>query len=244
MINEINWSKPPLNFELGNGGLHIWRIKCALNAELIQKAGELLSKQELERWRNYYFENDRDRFLISRVVLRLLAGGYLKTPAADLVFLEGENKRPLILNKGEGNLNFSLSHSGEWILVAFSKSTIGVDVEKMETGFYYEDVLPVCFSNKEIIHIQSSKEPRSIFYIYWTRKEALAKAMGKGINDDMLFYPCLDGLHVVSEINTGTQNKMFVYSFPLAVGYWGCLATSSPPINPLFYDVTSILYGA
>jgi len=79
--------------------------------------------------------------------------------------------------------------------LAVGDSDIGIDVEKIDPDFSYEDILATGFSVSEINLIKKSASPRSYFYLHWTRKEALTKATAKGLDDNLIAVPCLDGLH-------------------------------------------------
>jgi 4'-phosphopantetheinyl transferase len=86
-------------------------------------------------------------------------------------------KRPYI----EGNVDFNISHSGDHVLCAFStKSKIGIDLEKIKpisiSDFENQ------FQDEEWDHIMTSENKYLWFYYYWTAKEAVIKADGRGLS--------------------------------------------------------------
>jgi len=86
-------------------------------------------------------------------------------------------------------------------------------VEKIDPDFSYEDILATGFSVSEINLIKKSASPRSYFYLHWTRKEALTKATAKGLDDNLIAVPCLDGLHTVGAEITGPAESWTISSF-------------------------------
>ncbi|BDG30482.1 hypothetical protein PthBH41_01940 [Parageobacillus thermoglucosidasius] len=86
-----------------------------------------------------------------------------------------------------GFLQWSVSHSGNIILVAFTTDApVGVDVEWMNTAWDF-DVVKMAdgiLTEKEIAHIlqMPANDRMRGFFIYWTRKEAVLKATGEGLN--------------------------------------------------------------
>ena len=79
------------------------------------------------------------------------------------------------------HIEMSISHSGEIVVVAVSNQKIGVDIEKItpikNSIFYYSEF----FSEDEMKIIYSAERKAEIFTRFWTRKEALLKHHGKGI---------------------------------------------------------------
>jgi phosphopantetheinyl transferase len=102
-------------------------------------------------------------------------------------FCYSEFGRPSV--KGPTNLDFNISHSGEYVLLGFIRDgRIGVDVEHIRPDIDWsaiQDLLPQSVRRqilREEEHLPSS-------YKAWTQYEALAKAIGQGITTagDALF---------------------------------------------------------
>ena len=114
-------------------------------------------------------------------MLRKLLAGYSNLAPDEIKFAEGLNKKPFAENANLSDLHFNISHSADIILIAISNSEIGVDVEKVDNSFSYEEILPHNFSDEEIDFIKNPED----FYLLWTRKESLLKATAKGLDDDL-----------------------------------------------------------
>lgn len=123
-----------------------------------------------------------------------------------------------------GKKKFNISHSGEYVTVAFSNQEVGADVE----GISDFDVksLSHYFHPKEAEYIVNSLDPNEAFVKLWTRKEAYLKATGNGI---------INGLHNESCLPDKVTNGgiWHLHSLSLIPGYHLGLCTQIPncPIN-------------
>lgn len=203
--------------------------------EMLPYLRSVLHPDELARADRYRREYDRNRFTYARGTLRTLLGKYTNQHPARVQFVIGANKKPAL--KDAVNLHFNVSHSGSRILVAIGKVNVGVDVEKMTTDFPYKDILPHSFNLVEQRSIRESADAQGLFYQLWTRKEALVKATGKGMDDDFSLVPSLDGKHHVAPGLIGLAGNWTVHGFSVADGHAGAVAYLTMPQLPNFYHV-------
>ena len=214
-IDNVSWQNEPDTYQLHNT-VHVYGITISASLHLLTLAHVLLNEPEHKRAKSYYQQKDRERFIVSRVALRKLMGKYLNQAPQNIVFSIGNNKKPFIHNARQP-IHYNVSHSGDQILIAISDYEVGIDVEHTQTDFDYEEIIPTCFSALETAHIRSSSGPRHTFYLLWTRKEALLKATAKGVDDDLISIPSLDGAHDVGF----THVDWAVRSFVIGDGYVG-----------------------
>lgn len=82
----------------------------------------------------------------------------------------------------DSNLHFNISHSGNTAVCAFSKQNVGVDIEEINDldTTMFDNV----FNDEEMQKI--NLEGTSKFYEFWTIKEAVSKAIGKGLGIPLL----------------------------------------------------------
>lgn len=87
-------------------------------------------------------------------------------------------KRPFI----KGAPDFNISHAGNIVVCAVAgKGDVGIDIEKPSL-LSVEDFRQQ-FAPEEWDAIRRDPAPPEIFYRYWTRKEAVLKAAGTGLNE-------------------------------------------------------------
>lgn len=136
-------------------------------------------------------------FSLKRIVPSLL-GDYLvrkiisnvnNIPFNQIDFEYTKYGKPLI--KDVPNLHFNVSHSGCWVVVAFSNYRIGIDIEKVrEVNLNIADKF---FSNFEkALIIKEKHNKRHTFFKIWTLKESYIKAIGSGLSKP------LDSFSVIS----------------------------------------------
>ncbi|MBS1600360.1 MAG: 4'-phosphopantetheinyl transferase superfamily protein [Bacteroidetes bacterium] len=215
---------------------HIWPVRVSADIDQLKYFNTFLLQDELEKAARYHQEKDRRSYITSRAALRTILSKYLHQQPNDIRFKIGLNKKPFLENTGDKNINYNISHSGDWILIAISNSAIGTDVEKIDANFNYEEIFPVSFSDTEIDMIKKSSSPRKDFYIYWTRKEALTKATGKGLDDHFKNIPCIDGSHTVGAEIAGNVQSWSVISFNVDDDYVGSVACDSKENNVRFLE--------
>jgi len=140
-------------------------------AEEVQSLQASLSPAELKRAGRFGLQRLRRRFVVARGRLRELLGERLGLPPPDVTLAYGTNGKPELADR---SLYFSVSHCEDVALYAFSSaSEIGVDVEAIRPIREADAIAAQFFSPRE----------RLLDFLYcWTRKEALAKALGGGLS--------------------------------------------------------------
>lgn len=201
-------SCPPLST-----GLTVYRIAVAGFYEREAALLEVLIPEERARAARYVRPADRARFIIGRASLRYLLGERLGLASTVVPLQRNAFGKPQLPEPT--SLYFSISHSGSWIIIAVGARSVGADVEKIDPGFKYAEVAAFHFSDAAQRTIQASVEPLITFYSLWTRREAVAKASGRGLS-----YFEEGGQQSVGE----EQDKWAVRSFEVAAGYLGALA--------------------
>jgi 4'-phosphopantetheinyl transferase len=242
-IGDIVWSCDEKSYNQISPipNVDIWRIRVSSSLNLISQFDQVLSRDERARACRYHQEKDRARFLVSRIALRGLLAKYSNRGPADIEFITGNNKKPLLNNSGSENLHYNISHSGDWILIAVGNSEVGADVEKQDKGFSYEAIIEQNFGEEEIQFIKNSREPSANFYLLWTRKEALLKATAKGIHDELKLVPCLNGDHQVDEKIIGSNRNWQVKTFQVNTGCFGSVAYKENNRALRFFDFDRVL---
>jgi len=143
-----------------------------------------LPPKEIHIWvvdmhsRSHFFNSlDRDNSLRpSQRYLCFLLSCYLNIPAEYLHIQKTECGKPMLGSHPE--ISFSLAHSGELLVLAFSRHLVGVDLEK-KRSVRAMAIAKKFFSSHEIEFLKQS--PEDHFFYLWTAKEAALKADGCGL---------------------------------------------------------------
>lgn len=172
--------------------LYLTRVG-AQDERTLRDARELLDAEERDRARAFRHERDRAAYVVAHAALRDVLGVLLGVRAEALPLARepcagcgGPHGRPVVRLPG---VHFSLSHSGDLVLVAVAPAPVGVDVEGLAT-------------NRAVLGAQSALHPAeadelallpahgrpAAFTRAWVRKEAYLKGLGTGLVRD----PALD----------------------------------------------------
>lgn len=112
--------------------------------------------------------------------------------------------------------DFNVSHSGNRVIAcATLTGKVGIDIEIMKpVDLNYDDY----FTPAEQQHICAAQNPDVAFFKYWTRKEAVLKAVGTGVHT-----PLLDMDVSAAKVNYKGETY-FLSAIDIDNGYNGCLA--------------------
>jgi 4'-phosphopantetheinyl transferase len=191
-LNEIpidqTFLSPPSTIIRSASDIDIWKFPA------VHDDDGLLTEPERIFANRFYQKEDRFRFITGRTALRTVASMYLGVLPRQIGISLGQYKKPFISNP-QTDLCFNLSHSGDWVLIAFGSIELGLDTEQIKTNFSIEDMMTTYFNKSEQKYIFDHPNPRYAFFILWTRKEALMKAWGTGLQDNLQEISCIDDSH-------------------------------------------------
>jgi 4'-phosphopantetheinyl transferase len=176
------WAPPPAALALAGDEAHVWRVDVRSAYAHRDDLWRVLARDERQKATDLLFEGDRERFVVSRGVLRVLLGRYLRVQPGSLVFAYNPHGKPFLV--GTAGVRFSVSRSHGLVLLAFVRDRdIGVDVELLREDLGLEEIAARFFSAREAATLRSLPNGvrKEAFFACWTRKEAFAKAKGRGL---------------------------------------------------------------
>ncbi len=129
------------------------------------------------------------------------------------------NGKPVL--KDYPHIHFNISHCHRGVLVAIDDRPIGCDIEEIAPTLDL-DLCRHCFNDSEIADIVASPVPSATFTSWWTRKEAVLKLTGEGIDDNLpelfnddSFYSNVQAKHPLDQFQLQTvtdREHSFVYT--------------------------------
>ena len=164
--------------------VEVWRAQLAVSAAESERLAMLLSRDEHARAARFQFARDRNRYIAGRGMLRVLLGNYVDAAPSDIAFATNAHGKPALTDAALG-VHFNLAHSGDVAIFAFARDRIvGVDIESLDRAVDYDALAQRFFSARECAELQTL--PRAArgraFLTCWTCKEAVAKAIGRGLS--------------------------------------------------------------
>jgi 4'-phosphopantetheinyl transferase len=176
---------PTAAIELKASSVAVWSACLDQPPSVRQQLGRILSAREKGRAERFCFERDRDRFVVSRGLLRTILGCYLGIEPGRLDFCFPAEKPALCEWCGGTEIQFNLSHSAGVGLFAFARYLqVGIDIEYIREIPEMEDIVQRFFSEREKAAFGSLPGlwKKEAFFNGWTRKEAFVKAIGGGLS--------------------------------------------------------------
>jgi 4'-phosphopantetheinyl transferase len=249
---RTEWAKPARIPHLPEGGLHLGRVELTAGTtpRLIAEAERLINSGERARAAQIRSVAARQEFVVGRGLLRRLVGDATGMDPASIAFEPGPNGKPQLRELAgiKSGIDFNVSHSGGVVLIGISRAgAVGVDVEFIDPAFAASDELLEMardsFYSEEFRRIEQAGTERERllqFYRAWTRKEAVAKADGRGIASsvDYISSPAeADGESRVSLAGVEASRRMdyFVQTPDAGLNHLAAVATlrSGQPISLL-----------
>ena len=185
-VSHSSWDDPPEIPLLGKDEVHVWRAALDAKASDVQRLQQVLSEDEQARAGRFYFQKDREHFIIARGLLRAILGRYLKLDPSQLQFRYTPHGKPFLdIETDRDELRFNVSHSHGIALYAITlKKELGVDVEWIRPDFANEQIAEHFFSHREVAALRAlpASKQTEAFFNCWTRKEAYIKARGEGLS--------------------------------------------------------------
>lgn len=234
-VNDNDWqNRDRCGFVIDEHIADVWRIGINVNRSLAMGLEALLTPAELDRANRYLQLKDKVRFIISRAGLRIILGNYLHLPPMEITFALGENKKPYIDKSAAKKINYNVSHAGNCILIAISESPVGADVEFINRTFDYWSIVDDFFNIDEVAYVREASSIER-FYKVWTRKEAITKGTGKGLDENMKMIPGTDGAHEVDAHMIHSSCGWAVNSFMINNDYAASIAMDNKVTELRFF---------
>lgn len=247
-MHKTLWQSPSHRIPpLEKDTIHVWRVSLDTFDANFCFLESILSSDEKKRAAKFKFTEHRQRFIVTRNVLRHILGYYLNQHPSTLVFQSSYYGKPYLVNQP---IAFNLSHAGQYILYAIGlQKDIGIDIEKMRHTIRLEDIAErflSVYENQCLSRIAAHQKIKAFFRL-WTCKEAFIKAIGKGLSfplqafdvDIMQDTPHLVQIrdtHRLRDIKVETTQKWSLSSIEAPKNYVATLASRQHITTIKLYD--------
>lgn len=143
--------------------------------------------------------------------------------------------------KDEPNFYYNSSHSGDWVVGAYSDKNIGIDVEKIQSNGLC--VMQGVCSDDEMAWICGEDiEKDRRFIQVWTIKESYVKYLGMGLHKDMKSFSVdLSKGRIIERINDGVTEEIPFHSIYLDKEHYMTVCTESEITTVLRVDISDII---
>lgn len=208
----------------------IYTTKLSSCIDLLPLYWSYLSSSEKKQATLYLTDKLAGDYIISRGFLREKLAYHIKVSPNLIEFFYGNNGKPFLKNNTE-DLQFNISHSNDRICMAVTQNQqVGVDIEFRDKSLNHEELYEFVLSNEELQFIQNLDKGeirQMFFYNFWSKKEAIVKALGKGFD-----YP-INNINLIKNdtlvnfaytYNTGEERKWYYLTLNLDDYYSSAVA--------------------
>jgi 4'-phosphopantetheinyl transferase len=184
-VND-SWMEATAWPKLGPSELQIWRAEVAGDDrdQQLARCYPILTAPEQERAARIRVGLARSEFVIGRGFLRRLLAAATGIAPREVPIEFGGWGKPQCAAAIHGP-DFNVAHSRGVILIALSSGgPIGIDAEWINPNVELLDVARASFGSADVARIEKAEEGEArlrAFYRSWTRREAIAKADGRGL---------------------------------------------------------------
>jgi 4'-phosphopantetheinyl transferase len=181
-------------------------------------------KQRADR---YLRQEDRIRCIVAGALLHLAV--QKAVGIAEYKIETNPFGKPMV--KGAADFHFNLSHSGQWVVIAYGSSPVGIDVERICWDSGKENLARRYFTADEQDYVFGQEPQRCAerFFEIWTAKESYLKYIGTGLRK------ALDSFSVL-QINV--PNRL---AFQPDIGYSLCLWSEEERVDKTVISVSELL---
>lgn len=195
----------------------IIHVDLTCHAARAAQALAWLDGTEQARRRRYRHPRPRTEFTLCRAALRAVLCRHLDCRNDDLAFQASPHGKPCALVRGaRAPVSFNVSHSGTHGLIALAgRGRVGVDVEERVSRPDPDGPIRTVFSRAEQEELAAARGAHKVdlFFMLWTMKEALIKALGVGLSLDT------SDFEIPPEMRRGSRTGVFRFPHDPAVGW-------------------------
>jgi len=172
---------------LNAGPVRVWyAAEEELSRLAAQDAGQqVLSDADWARWERLRMDDDRERFLAVRIILRFMLSELTGVSPEVWRFEADKHGRPHIIGpSSHQGIRFSITHTSGLVACAVSSGgDVGVDAEAHDREARIMEVARRFFSPREVACLEgcTPQQQKDAFFDIWTLKEAYVKALGRGL---------------------------------------------------------------
>jgi 4'-phosphopantetheinyl transferase len=231
---------------LAGNAVQVWRLEVISEDELFRTRMAVLSSEEVARAERLRGGHVREQFVSGRWFLRTLLGEALGIAPKEVNVSAGVHGKLYVPVVGGRSVSFSVAHSGNTVLIALrQQGAVGVDVEDHSAAVDVMEIAEEAFHPNEVRRLAAYMDEgqrRRAFYQLWTRKEAVAKADGRGMG--LAFSSFEVSVDIAGEVVTSvrvageTEDRVYcLHDLPMQGGISATVAVEAPdgPVSTMTF---------
>ncbi len=160
-------------------------------------SGLSLRDEELAKAARFYREEDKTAYMVRHGLLNMFLSAFLGKQISEWTLEKTAKGKPYLPGTP---FHFSMSRSGQSLAFAFGPAEIGIDIECIRDAQPFQLVVNSHFFPAEKAAYAQARSD-DFFFSIWTRKEAILKAAGTGLD------AAIDQLNTLNDQTTYGGNE-------------------------------------
>jgi len=167
--------------------VHLWRVDLDVDGETEEDLRKQLPPADIAKSESFASPRARRRYIVTRGTLRTLLSSQLDERPRSIPIQVGPNGKPYV-HGADHEIHFNVSHSADTAMICIATcGAVGVDLESARhvpaaVALARRHFTPV---EASFVEAGGTAGAAARFLLCWTRKEALVKAIGAGLNLDL-----------------------------------------------------------
>ena len=201
-------------FKFLNTEIYIVNIASKLDKP-VDKYLKFFTPERQARIMRYKFNADRNRTLWAELLARKIISRKLNINFNKIIISRDESGKPFINNINNNKLNFSISHSGDYIAVSVGENLNGVDIETRARDKLDLNIAKRFFLQHEYNYLLNLNQDlqQQEFLKIWTLKESCLKCLNLNEWSDVDTFQLLN-----SKYNNAAGQNFILPDFKAVIG--------------------------
>jgi 4'-phosphopantetheinyl transferase len=159
--------------------IYLSKIDLSLSQEKYESLMQNISKENQERCLRFRQKADALRTLYGELILRHVLNQEFSLKNENVELLRSSDGKPYVK---DAPIHFNISHSGDYVVCAFSEQEIGIDIEQIKEVDLKIAERYFCSSECDDLFAQNANRRLDYFFSLWTLKESYMKWLGDGMS--------------------------------------------------------------
>lgn len=219
------------------GGANIFVIDCELFLGNISVLKQFLTTVEIDQISVVRNKKEQQYKLIGKAIRKWILSRYLNSRPQDIVFEKEIFGKPFCKKAAANNIFFNSADSDRYLVFSCANKPVGIDIELIDLNFGYDEIVAAHFTKYEQIELSKHAQKTTLFYTYWTRKEAVLKVGGKGLLEELSAIQVIEGINKNNQRLDKAVNSYTVISFMILKNFIVSIAFPEPAEQLTFYSI-------
>jgi 4'-phosphopantetheinyl transferase len=170
------------------------QFECRLDEKALDQYLKLVPPLIQQQIRRYEKWQDRQAVLIGKLILKnVLKHFSMNDSLEDIKY--SLHRKPFL----SSGIKFNISHSEDFVVCVVSNSCdVGVDIERIRPISVYD--FKAQMTEGEWNYVLQQSDLTIAFYKYWTAKESVIKADGRGLNIPLNSFEIITNITIIDDV--------------------------------------------